>query len=275
VVAGSSEGDVIALDAADGKERWRVRVGGEVLASPAVSDTVVVVRTVDGRLHGLSTADGRELWVNEQNVPRLTLRGTARPVIVGDAVLCGFDNGKVVSVLLSDGAVLWESQVAPSRGRTELERLVDIDSAVHVIGNDVFVVGFQGRAAMLALESGQIWWARDISSERGMAIGPEHLFISAADGDVQALRRRDGAPAWEQTSLHRRGLSGPALDGPTLVVADFQGYVHWLDAATGEVLARVKTDGDRVSNPPLVVDDKVFVQTDGGQISAFRRVATN
>lgn len=272
VAVGSSEGDIVVLNAADGTERWRTRVSGEVLAAPAISETAVVVRTVDGRLHGLNPADGKDLWLNEQNVPRLSLRGTAPPVIVSDAVLCGFDNGKVVSVNIADGSVLWETPVAPSRGRTELERLVDIDSAVQVIGKDVFVVGFQGRAAMLALESGQIWWSRDVSSERGLAVGNDLIYIANANGDLTALKRRDGASVWEQKALHRRGLSGPALDGPTVVVADYQGYVHWLDAATGELLARVKTDGKRVSNAPLVVDDKVFVQTDGGQLSAFKRM---
>ncbi len=272
VVAGSSEGDVVALNAADGKELWRIRVGGEVLAPPAVSGSVVVVRTVDGRLHGLNAADGSDLWLNEQNVPRLTLRGTAPPVIVDEAVICGFDNGKVVAVNLSDGAVLWETPVAPSSGRTELERLVDIDSAVHIVGKDIFVVGFQGRAAMLALESGQIWWSRDVSSERGLAIGSDRVYIASATGDVLALGRRDGAPAWEQKVLHQRGLSGPALEGGTVVVADFEGHVHWLDANTGELLARMGTDGKRVSNAPVVVNGLVIVQTDSGMVRAFRRV---
>lgn len=272
VVIGSSEGDVVAVRIETGKEAWRVRVGGEVISPPAVGSNIAVVRTVDGRLHGLNIADGSELWVSEQNVPRLTLRGTAPPVISGETVVCGFDNGKVLAVALQDGSTLWESAVAPSHGRTELERLVDIDSAVQIVGKDVFVVGFQGRAAMLALESsGQIWWSREISSERGLAVSSDAVYISTSAGDVVALRRRDGAPMWEQKALHRRGLTAPVLDGNTLVVADFEGYVHWLDAATGEVLARQKTDGERVTNAPVVANGRVYVLTDGGKLSAFQR----
>jgi outer membrane protein assembly factor BamB len=272
VVVGSVEGDVVALNAADGAELWRVHVGGEVLSSPAVAENVVVVRSVEGRLRGLDAKAGHELWMVEQPVPRLSLRGTAAPVIAGDVVICGFDNGKVLAVGLAAGDIVWETAVAPSRGRTELERLVDIDSLARVVDKDVFVVGFQGRAAMLALESGQIWWARDASSDRGLALGSDSIFISAANGDVIALRRRDGAPIWEQAALHQRHLSAPVVDGNTIVVADFEGYVHWLDAATGEIVARRTTDGARVTNAPVVADGMVFVLTDGGKLSAFRRI---
>jgi outer membrane protein assembly factor BamB len=272
VVVGSVDGDVVALNAADGAELWRVQVRGEVLSAPAVAEQAVVVRSVDGRLRGLDTKDGKELWMIEQAVPRLSLRGTAAPVIVGDIVICGFDNGKVLAVGLTAGEIVWETAVAPARGRTELDRLVDIDSRTHVIDKDVFVVGFQGKAAMLALESGQIWWARDASSDRGLAVGDESVYISAANGDVIALRRRDGTPEWEQAALHRRSLSGPALDGGTIVVADFQGYVHWLDAASGELLARRGTDGDRVTNAPVVANGLIVVLTDSGTLTAFRRV---
>jgi outer membrane protein assembly factor BamB len=268
---GSSDGDLLALNATDGKELWRIKMHGEVIAPPAATDSIVVVRTVDGRLRGLSTADGSELWVAEQQVPRLSLRGTAPPVIVRDMVVCGFDNGKVMAVGLKDGNVVWETTVAPSRGRTELERLVDIDSTVQVEGDDVFVVGFQGRAAMLALDSGQVWWSRDASSDRGLVVGPDAVYVAAADGDVIALDRRDGTPKWTQAGLHRRGLSSPALDGSALVLADFEGYVHWLDAATGDFLGRTKTDGSRVTNAPLVADDLVVVLTDAGSLNVYRR----
>ncbi len=268
---GSSDGDVLALSTADGKELWRVRTIGEVIAAPAATDALVVVRTVAGHLRGLATTDGHEVWVTEQAVPRLSLRGTSPPVIIREMVVCGFDNGKVMAVALSDGSVLWDTTVAPSRGRTELERLVDIDSSVHVVGDDVFVVGFQGRAAMLALDSGQIWWSRDASSDRGLTVGADAIYVSASDGDVSALNRRDGTPLWTQAALHQRGLSSPALDGSALVLADFEGYVHWLDAATGDFLGRTGTDGTRVTNAPLTADDLVIVLTDGGTLSVFRR----
>ncbi|MGH8322698.1 MAG: outer membrane protein assembly factor BamB, partial [Steroidobacteraceae bacterium] len=201
IVVGSSVGDVIALDPTDGKLRWRVRLNGEILAAPAISERAVAVRTVDGKLRALSPQDGHDLWTQEQQVPRLSLRGTSRPVIVGDLTLCGFDNGKVIAVNMNDGSLQWEATVAPPHGRTELERLVDVDSTPHVSGQDVFTVGFQGRVAMLALDTGQVWWSHDASSYRGIALDDDALYIATAAGEVVALRRRTGAEIWRQKAL--------------------------------------------------------------------------
>ena len=272
VAVGSSAGDVIALEQIDGRERWRVRVSGEVLAAPAISERVVVVRTVDGRMLGLAPADGKELWRAEQQIPRLTLRGTSSPAIAGDVALCGFDNGRLVAVNPSNGEPLWDAAVSPSRGRTELERLVDIDSSVKVSGADVFVVGFQGRAAMLALDSGQVWWSREISSNRGLDFDDDSVFVASADGELVSLRRRTGVEVWRQKSLRLRRLSAPASIGPYVVVADFEGYVHWFDKTAGDLAARVSAGG-RVTSAPVVAGDTLLVIDDKGRVSAFRYAA--
>jgi outer membrane protein assembly factor BamB len=134
----------------------------------------------------------------------------------------------------------------------------------------VFAVGFQGRLAMLARDSGQIWWARDLSSYRGLALDEGTLYVSTDQGAVVAVSRRDGTEVWRQEALRLRGLSGPAVDGDALVVGDFEGYLHFLDRTSGEMLARTRAGGDQVSNRPLVVDGIVIVQDDGGRVSAFR-----
>lgn len=270
VVVGSLDGEAIALDAASGAQRWRVRLGGEILAPAAIGADRVLVRTVDGRLHALDAADGRAVWSLEQPVPRLSLRGSASPVIAGDMVLCAFDTGKVVALALDSGDLLWSATIAAPSGRTELERLVDIDAAVVVAGDDVYVAGFQGRAALLARASGQVWWSRELSSHRGLALDDSYLIVTAADSAVVALDRRDGSEAWRQDAMLRRQLTGAAVDGDAVVVADFEGRVHWLDRATGELLARAKAGGDRVSNAPVAAGGLVLVQTDGGSVHAFR-----
>jgi outer membrane protein assembly factor BamB len=270
VVAGTNSGQVLALDATTGAERWRIAVSGEVLSAPAIGAGLVIVHTVDGKLRALRIADGTEAWSYEQPVPRLTLRGNGPPIISGDMVLSGFDNGKVVALALSTGDLLWTATVAPSRGRTEIERLADIDSALRVVDKDVFVVGYQGRVAMLSLESGQIWWGRDMSSYRGMAIDAENLYVTTADSTVVAMRRRDGTELWRQAQLLHRALTAPAIQGDTVVVADFEGYLHWLDTATGEILGRAKPGGGRISNSPVSAGDLLLVQGDSGEVRAYR-----
>jgi len=270
VVVGSSKGDVVALDSATGRQLWRVRVNAELLSAPAIGDSVVVLRSVDGRLRGLSRETGKELWSVEQQVPRLSLRGTATPVIAKELVVSGFDDGKVMAVSLASGDTVWDTALASPHGRTELDRLVDVDSAVRVVGDDVYATGFQGRTAMLALDSGQIWWAHDMSSYHGLNVDPDNLYVTESDGNVVALRDRDGSELWRNDKLKRRGLSTPVLTSTAVVVADYQGYVHWLDKTTGVLVARSRVSKYRVTNPPIAVGDTVIVLSDGGDLAAFR-----
>ncbi|MGB6605425.1 MAG: outer membrane protein assembly factor BamB [Steroidobacteraceae bacterium] len=272
VLIGTSDGRLFALDESTGKTRWSVRVNGEVLAPAAISEHLIALRTVDGKLHGLSPADGHELWAQQQQVPRLSLRGTARPVIAGDQVLSGFDNGKVLSFNVNDGAVQWEANITPPHGRTELERLDDIDTTVRVAGADVYTAGFQGKVAMLALDTGQVWWAHEASSYRSLTLDDDTLYMVAADGEVAAMRAKTGAELWRQKVLLNRGLSAPATmdDLNAIVVADFQGYVHWLDKSTGALAARASSGKVRVSATPIVEGDMALVINDRGQITAFR-----
>jgi outer membrane protein assembly factor BamB len=270
VVVGTSKGAVVALDGATGREKWRARLNSELLSAPAVSEKIVVIRSVDGRLHGLEAQSGKELWSVEQQVPRLSLRGTATPIIAKEVAISGFDNGKVMAVSLSKGDTVWDTALASPHGRTELDRLIDIDSTVHVVGDNVFAAGYQGRTAMLALDSGQIWWGHDMSSYRGLAVDDENLYVTQSDGIVVALRQRDGSELWRNQKLKLRRLSTPVLTSTAVAVADFQGYVHWLDKTTGELVARQRVAKERISNSPVAVGETVVVLTDKGKLAAFR-----
>lgn len=269
VVVGSLDGQVVALTADNGAQKWRADVKGEVLSSPAVAERSVIVRTVDGKLRALALDDGKEQWTAEQQIPKLTLRGVAAPIIAHDMAISGFDNGRVLAVSLADGATVWDSPVSPAHGRTELERLNDIDAAVKVVGDDVFVAGFQGRAAMLALDSGQVWWTHELSSYRGVDVDDEQMYVATSLGEVVALKRRSGAEVWRDDSLKHRGLSAPAVVGDYVVVADLEGYVHFFERATGAIAGRAKTSGDRVTNAPLAVNGILYVISDKGDLTAL------
>jgi outer membrane protein assembly factor BamB len=270
VVVGSSSGEVVALDTKSGKQLWRRFIGGEVLARPLVTEDVTVIRTINGRMQALTVLDGDPRWSAEETVPKLTLRGSSPPVLAGDMVVSGFDNGNVAAVDLKSGDTLWDNTINAPRGRSELERLADIDAPIRVVGRDVFVAGFQGRLAMLSLDSGDIWWARDASSYRGFDLDDANIYLTNSDSVVMSMRKTDGTSVWEQPALKRRSLTAPALDGEALVVGDFEGYLHWLDKNTGTIIGRAKTDGERITNAPVVADGRVYVLTDSGSLIAFK-----
>ncbi len=270
LVIGTSKGEVIALAEQDGTPRWRIRINAEIIAAPAIGGGLVVIRGVDGKLHGLSALDGSESWVVDQQVPRLSLRGTSRPTLVGDLAVCGFDNGRVVAVARASGGTAWDTAVGQAHGSTELRRLIDVDAPVQADGDDLFAVAYQGRIARLVRDSGQIVWARDMSSYRGLAVNGDAVYVSTDEGDVVRLDRSTGVEQWRQKGLERRQLSAPTIYGGRVVVADFAGVVHWLDAANGNFLARVQDGKRRISNAPLVAGDLLLVFGDGGDLSVFR-----
>jgi outer membrane protein assembly factor BamB len=274
IIVGSSKGDVIALSEQDGTQRWRVRINAEILSAPAIGNGVVVVRAVDGRLHGLSARDGSENWVVDQQVPRLSLRGTSRPIIAGDLAICGFDNGRIVAAALGNGSTAWESPVGQSHGSTELQRLIDVDAPVIVDGEDLFAVAYQGRVARMSRENGQIVWARDLSSFRGLAVDENAVYVATAEGDLVRIDRRTGAEQWRVKTLERRQLSAPTVYRGRVVVADLGGFVHWFDAATGDPVARFLIGKKkRVSNPMIVAGDLLLAFTDSGELIALRAPA--
>ncbi len=270
VLVGSTGGVLLALGMDDGAERWRAQVAGEVLAPPAVTPTVVVVRTVDGRLRGLSAENGRELWMVEQQPPRLTLRGTAAPTAAGDVVVTGFDTGRIGAYSLQTGEAQWENVIAVGRGRTEIERLADVDATVQVVGQDLYAVSYGGRLANLALESGQILWTAEMSSYNGLSVDWTSVYVAEADGVVVALNRSSGAELWRQNALRMRRLTAPTPIGQSVVVGDFEGWLHWLDAFTGAIQARVRAGKTAIVTAPASGGELLIVQDEDDRVYALR-----
>jgi outer membrane protein assembly factor BamB len=270
VLVGSSDGMVVALNADTGEQSWRRQLSSEVLAAPVAAQGVVVVRTQDGKLSGLAATDGTPLWVYDRAVPALSLRGTSAPALAGDAVVAGFDSGLLVALALKDGQLLWESRIAVASGRSELERLVDIDADPVVADDVIYVVTFQGRVAAVDRRSGNVLWRRDMSSHAGMGVDERHLFITDDESFVWAVDRDNSASVWRQDKLARRALTPPTPFGAYVVVGDFEGYVHFLDREDGRQAGRVKVDGDGIAVAPVAVDELLLVYGRGGTLTALK-----
>lgn len=272
VVVASSDGNLVCLRADDGSEVWRTDLAGESLSRPVIRDDSVIVYTIDGTLHVLSRFNGRERWSLDQGLPPLTLRGASTPVVVGSTIIAGFDNGRLIASGLADGNARWEVMLSPPTGRSDLERLSDVDGAIVAVGRDVYASGYQGRLAAVAAESGQILWAREISSQVGLAADSDNLYVVTDTGELVALSRRSGAERWRHDLLLRREPTAPARLGDAVVVGDLEGYLHFFDAGDGRTVARVRVDKGMLSGSPVVIGDMLYVQSESGRLAAYRIV---
>lgn len=270
VFVGTLDGDVIAIRRADGKEAWRHRLLSEVAAAPVASGDIVVVRSVDGRQFGLSVSDGSRVWNFDRTVPNLTLRGLSKPLILGNRVYIGLDNGKLVALNLADGAPAWEQNLSVPTGRSELERLTDVDADLLAADNGVYAVSYGNDIALLDPINGESRWRRSIKSYSGMSSDAKHLYVTDNDGLLWSLDADSGAVTWKQEALKYRRLSPPALFQSYIVAADYQGYLHWFEPGDGRLVARSRVAGNAVTAAPVSDGERLYVLTTGGNIAAYQ-----
>lgn len=269
LLMGTENGEVFAFDADTGTQRWSANVTSEVLAAPGMMDGVVVVRCIDGRVFGLDTDTGQRVWVYDHSVPLLTLRGNAPVLLRAGVAFVGYDGGQVVALRVADGTLMWEQTLVTTEGRTELERLSDIDGQMVFIASDLLVSSYKNRLASLAADSGRLLWFKDVPSSTGVTVDRTNLALSDRDGNVWLLDRRNGAESWKIANLLRRGLTRPVFYGRFLVVGDEDGYLHWIDMDTGSFVARERAGRKGFAGPPLVVGNRLYVMTKKGKLIAF------
>ncbi len=270
VVFGATQGEVVALRQQDGQEAWRAQVTSEVLAPPRAEGGVVVVRSIDGRFTGFDVRSGERLWVHTHLVPALSLRGNSPPLVAGNLVIAGLDTGKLLVLSLDRGLPLTEITIAPPRGRTEIERLIDIHSEPKAFGDTIYVAAYRGSVAAIDMRGGNLLWNRDVSSYAGLDVDARQVYVTDDTDAVWALDRGNGGTLWKQPELTGRRLSAPAVAGNHVVVGDFEGYLHWLSPDSGRIVGRVRAASKAIVAPPLAVGDLVFVQDQGGTLGAFR-----
>lgn len=268
-LVGTLGGEVIALNRNDGSERWRSRVTSEVLAPPVGTADIVVVRSADGVFTALRAGDGTRLWGHNTTLPVLTLRGVSTPVVAEGAVIAGLDDGRLLLLDLATGNPIGERRLALPRGRTEMERMVDIDADPRLLGSVLYAVAYQGAIGALDLRSGDLLWSREFSGHAGLAVDERAVYVPHTDGVVWALDRRSGDLLWRQEALYGRRPSAPVAVDEHVIIGDFEGYVHWLDKATGRIVARTRGDSTGIIGSPAVAGDTLLLLGHSGQLAAF------
>ncbi|PPJ42775.1 MULTISPECIES: outer membrane protein assembly factor BamB [unclassified Pseudoxanthomonas] len=269
VVVGTLNGQVIALDAATGAEKWQVKVPNEVISAPAIAQGLVFVRTNDGRVSALSIETGERRWFWSNELPSLTVRGNA-PVVVGPGVLfAGSDDGTLTALSSTDGRPLWTQAVGTPEGRSELERMADVDGAPVLEGTTVFATSFKKETIAIEGPSGRPLWKRESGGAGGLAVTSSAVLVSDPAGTVWALDKYSGGSLWSNTTLARRSLTAPTIHGDYAVVGDYDGYLHWLKTDNGDIVGRARVGGKAIRGKPVVADGILVVQDVEGGLTAF------
>lgn len=269
IAVGTLDGKLFVYDQATGSERFSTQTSSEIIAAPAIAEGRIFVRSHDGRMAAFDINDGSRIWVQEHAAPPLSLRGNGAPRYDRGYVLVGHDDGVLMALRADNGVPVWQQQVGLSEGRTDLERLADLDGDIAIADGYVYAVGFDGQAMAVDIAGGTPLWARDLSAVNGVAQG-DQLFVSSAQGHVLALDRFNGGALWTQEALEYRWLSTPAVVNGYVVVGDLDGYVHWLSPIDGTLVARERVSGDRIRTAPIAVGDTVYVMAIDGTLAAYR-----
>ncbi len=267
VVAGR-DGSLIALDR-DGRQKWSVQTGAEVVTVPSVALGLVLVRTSDNRVAAFETDTGKRRWTFQRQNPPLVLRHTAMIAMDAGAAYVGLPGGRLVALSLDTGALRWEVAVAMPRGSNEIERIADVVGTPLISGREICAATFQGRVGCFDTASGRALWGRELSSPSGLDLDGRLLVVPDDRGDVHAFAR-SGASLWRQDKLRQRGLSAPLLMERMVLVGDRAGLVHALSRDDGAIAARLSTDDSPIVAAPVAADGLAVVQTAAGSVYALR-----
>ncbi|MFV2056313.1 MAG: outer membrane protein assembly factor BamB [Thiohalomonadales bacterium] len=291
LVVSNDSAEVLLLDKSSGELKWRSPVASIVLSTPLIVENQVIIQTVTGKVVALNIETGVQNWLESREVPSLTIRGTSGLILVDDKIITGFANGKVAALDINSGKTIWDTALATARGRSDLERVIDVDGVFYVDNSIVFAAAYQGRVAALSLDNGDIIWSRDMSSYTGVVSDGKNLYITDAEGNVWSLDAKTGATLWRQTKMVGRDVGTPALIQSFVVVGDGSGLLHWLSKEDGKLSAQqdlnkvyidetVLIDDDEqiedrkpaVTTIPVVVDQNVIVRDNAGGLTAFRLI---
>lgn len=269
VVIGTLSGKVIALDPATGDEKWSAQANNEIIAPPVIGQGNVVVHANDGQVLCYQLTDGTRRWVWNRDQPTLIVRGNG-PVTLGPGlVFVGNDDGTLSALALNDGHPIWDQTVGRPEGRTELERMADVDGAPVMDGTTLYATSYKNSTIAIDGPGGRTLWSRDNGGPGGLGVGPTSVVLSDNNGAVWSLDKNSGGSLWSNQKLLRRSLTAPVVHGDYAVVGDYDGYVHWLRLDDGQIVARERAGGDPIRARPVVADGVLLVQNIDGKLTAF------
>ncbi len=234
----TQDGFLHSISKADGEVQWSQSLSSESIAPVVVDNKQVYIRTIDGHLTAFERTSGQQNWTYEAALPVLTVHGTGSPVLLQSLVITGFANGKLLALDKELGIPRWHKRLAIPQGRSELERLIDLDGTPIIDAGIVYATAYHGKLAAIAYD-GKTLWGTELSSYLGPELGLGNIYITRDDDYVQAYDQLNGASVWSQSALQGRFLNQPVKHDSYIVVADYEGYVHVLAQVDGDIVGRL------------------------------------
>ena len=269
VIVASRKGQVFALDQQTGEQKWTAQLSGSVISSALIQTGRVILVANDGTVFALDEATGQQAWTYKMANAAFSLRGQASPVSLDPrTVAVASSNGYLYAIDSLTGAPRMQRRVAVSDGRSDIQRLVDIDAEPVVSGQYVVTNSFQGQVTVLDLAAQRVAWSVDASSISRPEVAENKVFVAQDDGKLKAFDLATGQELWVNEQLLNRNLSNPVLLGQQLVVGDLDGVLHLIDPNTGTIMGRSKTSGE--VRTLRVIDNQLFVATRKGELSIWQ-----
>ena len=270
--------EIIALNAANGKEVWRRNLSGPMRAAPTVFKGRVFVITIANELFALDARDGRELWSHVGITESAGLLGGASPTADGSVVIASYSSGEIVALRTENGRVVWSDTLTALRRSDPVSTLAHIKGRPVIDRNQVIAAANSGRTVSIDLRTGTRLWERPIGSAYGPWVAGDFVFILSNSGELICLARRTGGVRWIRQLQQFEDVedkedpifwSGLVLAGDRLLVGGSHGEIWSVSPYTGKFLGKVDV-GDPIFLPVVVARDTVFVLTDNAKLIALR-----
>jgi outer membrane assembly lipoprotein YfgL len=260
------EGELVVFD--QGKLKWRKPLGVRVSTAPLVAGERVFVVGVDRAVQAFDAYDGRKLWVLQRPGDPLTLAQAGVLSAFKDTLIVG-QGPRMAGIDPLRGQVRWEVPIGAPRGANEIERLADLVGPAVRVGDTLCARSFQAAVGCVDAERGTTLWSKNVGGIDAVAADADFVFGADASDRITAWKM-NGEPAWTSEKLLYRELSAPLSSGKTVVFGDGEGLLHFFARETGEPLLRLPTDGSAIVAQPVVSGTTMLVVTRKGGLYAFK-----
>lgn len=248
LVVGSDQSELLAISNKTGKSVWSAPLGSALLSTPRLTANEVIAQTLDGRVQVFERATGKRRWQFDTPVPPLSLRGNAAPIVSNDKIFAVSGQGDLYQLDLATGLPVWQTRVTNSRGRGEIERLMDIDGDLVLDSNGtLYTAGFQSQLTATDTQQVRRRWQLNLSTTQSVAVDNAQVYAVDVDGTLAAVNKITGALVWKQEALKGRKLLAPVIWRGLVVVGDSEGYLHVFSPLDGAVRGR-----ERAARDPLM-----------------------